>query len=99
MDIGFEVYSATIKDWIRVSAAAVSMAMAASPPTSPGGVHNMRPQSMYVNSSPEQVQKPRPHSLMMRPPRSTSRLSIASSKGEPTRLSDEDVKTTVKVGK
>lgn len=76
----------------------MAMAMAMSPPTSPGSMQSMRPQSMYVTSSPEQVQKPRPQSLMMRPLRSTSRLSIASSKGEPTRLSDEDAKTTVKVG-
>lgn len=81
-----------------MSAVTSPMAMAASPPSSPEGMRNVRPQSMYTASSPEHAQRRRPQSMMMRPPRSTSRLSMASSKGGATRLSDEEGKTAVKVG-
>ena len=74
--------------------------MAASPPATPEGMRRARPQSMFApNVSPETVTRsPRPQSMMMGPPRSRSRLSIASTRGGTTRISDEEAKTAVKVG-
>lgn len=40
----------------------------------------------------------RPMSAMMRPPRSSSRMSVSSRAGGGSRASDEDSKTAVKVG-
>lgn len=81
-------------------APAAMAVMAASPPATPEAMRSARPQSMYAtNVSPEIAQKSRPQSMMMGPPRSRSRLSVASSRGGTTRGSDEDGKTAVKVGK
>ena len=44
------------------------------------------------------AERPRPRSALIRPPRSSSRLST-SSKQTGSRASDEDVKTSVQVGK
>jgi hypothetical protein len=41
----------------------------------------------------------RPMSAMMKPPRSSSRMSMTSKAGGGSRASDEDGKTSVKVGK
>ncbi|KIY03850.1 uncharacterized protein Z520_00541 [Fonsecaea multimorphosa CBS 102226] len=70
--------------------------MVSSPPASPDGARQMRPQSMYSASSPDPLQKNRPQSMAGRPPRSNSRMS-QSSNHIGSRASDEDAKTSVKV--
>ncbi|KIW90712.1 uncharacterized protein Z519_08495 [Cladophialophora bantiana CBS 173.52] len=70
--------------------------MVSSPPASPDGARQMRPQSMYTASSPDAFQKNRPQSTVPRPPRSNSRMS-QSSNHIGSRASDEDAKTSVKV--
>ncbi|EXJ76719.1 uncharacterized protein A1O5_01227 [Cladophialophora psammophila CBS 110553] len=70
--------------------------MVSSPPASPDGARQMRPQSMYTASSPDPFQKNRPQSTAPRPPRSNSRMS-QSSNHIGSRASDEDAKTSVKV--
>ncbi|KAH0844372.1 hypothetical protein AYO21_00840 [Fonsecaea monophora] len=70
--------------------------MVSSPPASPDGARQIRPQSIYSASSPDPFQKNRPQSMSGRPPRSHSRMS-QSSNHIGSRTSDEDVKTSVKV--
>jgi len=76
--------------------------MVSSQPGSPDGLRQVRPQSMYAAPSPEAVQKQRPQSMAGRPARSPSRMSQSrmsqSSKHCGSRASDEDGKTSVKVG-
>lgn len=71
-----------------------------SPPGSPEVVRKSRPQSMmYSSVSAETTTKSRPQSMMFKPaPRSGSRMSVSSKHGG-SRGSDEDAKTSVRVGK
>ncbi|RVX75101.1 hypothetical protein B0A52_01378 [Exophiala mesophila] len=71
--------------------------MISSPPGSPDGTRQIRPQSMYTVPSPDASQSRRPQSMVTRPPpRSHSRMSQSSRHGG-SRASDEDAKTAVKV--
>jgi hypothetical protein len=73
--------------------------MMVSPPASPDGAAKSRPQSMMAQSSPEAVKRPRPQSMMYRPSTSNSRPSISSKHENGSRTSDDDGRTSVKVGK
>lgn len=70
-----------------------------SPPASPDGAAKSRPQSMMAQSSPEAVKRPRPQSMMYRPSTSNSRPSVSSRHENGSRTSDDDGRTSVKVGK
>ena len=70
-----------------------------SPPASPDGAAKSRPQSLMAQSSPEAVKRPRPQSMMYRPSTSNSRPSISSRHENGSRASDDDGRTSVKVGK
>lgn len=52
---------------------------------------------MYGTNSPDASQKSRPQSMGFRPARSQSRMSASSRHGD-SKASDEDGKTSVKVG-
>lgn len=73
--------------------------MMVSPPASPDGAARSRPQSMMAQSSPEAVKRPRPQSMMYRPSTSNRRPSISSKHENGSRTSDDDGRTSVKVGK
>jgi hypothetical protein len=73
--------------------------MMVSPPASPDGAARSRPQSMMAQSSPEAVKRPRPQSMMYRHSTSNSRPSVSSRHENGSRTSDDDGRTSVKVGK
>ena len=72
--------------------------MVSSPPASPDGAHQIRSQNMFTATSSDGMQKQRPQSMIGRPTRSQSRMS-QSSNHIGSRSSDDDVRTSVKVGK
>src|SRR2546430_9462081 len=74
--------------------------MMVSPPASPDSAARSQSQStMVAQSSPETVKRPRPQSMMYRPSTSNSRPSNGSRHENASRTSDDEGRTSVKVGK